>query len=76
MILKKGYQVLVKAYHKQIVPKHTKIFENIEQATAYKDIITKEVIWNSAVNVEIVEIYYVDDSINKFMLSGQFIATE
>ena len=76
MDIHKAYQVRVVAYHKQIVPKHTKNFESEEKALAYKDVLSKEVIWNTSVSVDIVPIFFVKDEKRLFMLNGEFVNIE
>jgi len=76
IVLKKCFRVIVKAYHTQIVPKHTKIFESEEQAVEYKEILSKEVIWNTAVSVEIEHVFMVQDTDTtdkNFLLEGEFV---
>ena len=76
MNVNKGFEVRVLAYHKHVVPKHTKIFDDEVKANAYKDILTKEVIWNTAVTIKVSEVYYVFDQEKKYLLSGDFVNIE
>ena len=73
----KAYRVVVKAYYTQIVPKHTKVFDTIEKAEEYKDILGKEVIWNTAVKVDIEEVYCIHensgDSSKYYLLEGETV---
>jgi hypothetical protein len=75
MDLVKGFRVIVKAYHTQIIPKHTKVFDTEDKANAYKDILSNEVIWNTAVKVDIETVYmiYDTDEGNYFLLGGNHI---
>lgn len=78
MDLAKGFRVVVKAYHTQVVPKHTKVFDTQDKADAYKDILTKEVIWNTAVTVDIETVYMIYDKSEKkyYLLDGKYIKIE
>jgi hypothetical protein len=73
----KAFRVIVKAYHTQIVPKHTKVFDTIEKAEEYKDILGREVVWNTPVKVDVEEVYCVKEEINDstkyYLLEGQII---
>jgi hypothetical protein len=68
--------VQVKAYHTQVVPKHTKIFETEAQAEVYKEILSTEVIWNTAVAIDILPVYCIRDEFGVFKLSGSFVKIE
>lgn len=78
MELAKGFRVVVKAYHTQVVPKHTKVFDTEDKADAYKDILTKEVIWNTAVKVDVETVYMIYDKNEKkyYLLDGSYIKIE
>lgn len=74
----KAFRVIVKAYYTQIVPKHTKIFDTLEKAEAYKEILGTEVVWNTAVKVDIEDVFCVcettsDNSQQYYLLEGETI---
>jgi hypothetical protein len=75
MQVEKVYQVVVKVYHKQEVPKFTKYFDTEAKAIEYKSEISDKV-WNTPVVIEIVEKYIVDDGFSKFVLNGTFVNVE
>lgn len=72
MQVQKVYQVLVMAYHKQEVPKHTKYFNTESEALTHKDVLSGY-LWNTAVSFEVKPVYVVDDGTTKFLLNGNFV---
>jgi hypothetical protein len=72
MQVEKVYQVLVKAYHKQEVPKHTKYFDTEEKANIHKEELLSY-IWNTSVSVEVIPVYSVIDGNTKYILNGSYV---
>jgi hypothetical protein len=72
MELEKMYQVLVKAYHKQEVPKHTKYFSTEAEANSHKEEL-EGYLWNVPVNIEVNSVFVVIDGDKKYLLTGNFI---
>lgn len=71
--VKKGYKVYVKAYQKQLVPKFTKLFLSIEEATTYQDFLSSEAIWNTPVSVHVDTVFYVEDNNQYYILDGELV---
>jgi hypothetical protein len=73
MQVEKIYQVLVKAYHKQEVPKHTKYFDTEEKANIHKQELSGY-LWNTSVSIEVKPVYSVNDGNIKYLLNGTFVS--